>query len=262
MSTALQFDEATARQVEALYLTTEARSRRKLTVETLAPKLGERILDIGTGVGFLAMEMADLVGPSGRIYGIDLAEPMLDLARRRCAEKRWVEFQPGDAVKLPVESESIDGAVSAQVFEYVPNVEMALTELHRVLRPGGRAVVISTDWHSLLWHSEDGVRMKRVLAAFEEHCAYVSLPRILGPKLRAAGFEVAEPRVYVQFNHAYDERSYSSQLMKIIKSYVIGRKGVMAEEANAWAEEQQALGVRGEYFFCLNQFIYPIKKPR
>lgn len=170
---------------------------------------------------------------------------MLELARHRCSARRWAEFQLGNATELPAEDGSFDAAVSVQVFEYVADVEAALAETYRVLSPGGRAVVVSTDWDSILWHSGNRDRMRRVLAAFDEHCAYSNLPRMLGPKLRRAGFELLEQSVVAQFNPSYDANTYSYHLIQLISSFVAGRKGVTGEEADEWANELHQLGQRG-----------------
>lgn len=66
--------------------------------------------------------------------------------------------------------------------------------MFRVLRPGGRAAVVSTDWKSIIWHSSDAGRMEKILAAFAEHCVYADLPRTLGVKLKSAGFTSATKR--------------------------------------------------------------------
>ena len=222
---------------------------------------GERVLDIGTGPGFLAAEMADAAGPGGQIHCIDMSEPMLDMARRRCAGKPRVSFQPGSATDLPFGDATFDAAISVQVYEYIPDITKALSELYRVLRPGGRAVVVSTDWDAIAWHASDSARMSRVLSAFEEHCTYTALPRTLAPKLRQAGFMLEEQRVIPQFNPMYKPDTYSYQIARLIGSFVPGRQGVTEEEALAWLEDLRRTGERGEYFFSLNQYLYLVVKP-
>lgn len=261
MSSGLDFDAETAKRIERVYETRDAARRRRAVFDALALTSGERVIDIGTGPGFVAREMCAVVAPSGRVLGVDTSEPMLERARARCAAWRFAEFERGDATQLPAKDGTFDAAVSVQVFEYVANVETALGEMHRVLRPGGRAVVVSTDWDSILWHSVNRNRMSRVLAAFDEHCAYSALPRTLGAKLRAAGFEVRAQSVVTQFNPRCDADTYSHHLINLIAAFVVGRKGVTAEEADSWARELRELDEHGDYFFCLNQFLTVVVKP-
>ena len=261
IGTGLQFDTAVNRNLEALYQTEDAARRRQVVLDALQLQSGERVLDIGTGPGFLAAEMAHAVGPGGQIHCIDMSEPMLDMARKRCADTPWVVFQPGAATDLPFGNATFDAAISVQVYEYVPDIAKALSELYRVLRPGGRAVVVATDWDAIAWHASDSARMSRVLGAFGEHCVYTALPRTLGPRLRQAGFILKEQRVIPQFNATWDPDSYSYQIARLISAFVPGRKGVREADARAWLEDLRRTGELGEYFFSLNQYLCLVGKP-
>ena len=108
MCAVIDFDEEMARRVEAVYMTPDVVEQRRATRAVLSLQPGERVLDIGSGPGFLAAEMAGEVGPDGRVYGIDPSESMLASARRRDAP---VEFGPGDALVLPFPDEQFDVAV-------------------------------------------------------------------------------------------------------------------------------------------------------
>jgi arsenite methyltransferase len=262
LASGLQFDDAVTKGLEALYLTADAARRREAVLDALQLQSGERVLDIGTGPGFVAMEMAAAVGPAGRIHAIDASEPMLAMAKTRCADKPWVGFQKGSATELPVEDACFDVAVSVQVYEYVADVAAALAEMYRALRPGGRAAIVSTDWDSIAWNASDRGRMDRVLEAFAEHCVHTALPRTLAFRLRQAGFAVREQRVIPQFNPAYEPDSYSYQIAPLIASFAAGRGGVTDEDARAWLEDLRTTGERGEYFFSLNQYLCLAVKPQ
>ncbi len=260
MTSMLQFDDEMVRRIEAVYRTEDAIRRRRAIAEALRLQNGERVIDIGTGPGFVACEMADAVGRAGEVLGIDGSEAMLQLARQRCAEKPQVQFKTGDATQLPVPAASFDVAVSIQVYEYVRNVDAALAEMHRVLRPGGRAAIMSTDWKSIVWSAMDESRMQRVLAAWEEHCAYTDLPRHLRQKLVSAGFAITHQQVVPQFNPTYDPNTYSYGLIEIIRAFVAGRNKLTDAEAAEWAEDLRRVGEQGNYFFCLNQYLYVATK--
>jgi ubiquinone/menaquinone biosynthesis C-methylase UbiE len=124
-------------------------------LKALALRRGERVLDIGSGPGLLACDMAASVGRDGRVCGIDISEDMLTMSRRRCADQPWTEFQRADATNLPYPDDSFDAAVSTQVYEYVVDIPVALAELYRVARPDGRVVVMDTDYGSLVIHTEN-----------------------------------------------------------------------------------------------------------
>jgi arsenite methyltransferase len=96
----LQFDDAGARRIEAIYSTPDVVAQRRWTRKALNLRPGESVLDVGSGPGFLAAEMASEVGPTGRVSGVDISEAMLSMARTHCAKlssTALVDFQVGDA---------------------------------------------------------------------------------------------------------------------------------------------------------------------
>ena len=236
----LHFDEETARQVERVYLTPDVVEQRRLTREALAVQAGERVLDIGSGPGLLAAELAD---EGADVLGVDPSESMLAMARRR--EIPRAAFEPGDALSLPVADASCDAAVSTQVLEYVEDVAGALREAHRALRPGGRLLVLDTDWDSIVWHTTEHDRMRRVLAAWDRHLADPYLPRRLPGLLREAGFRLTQTAVLPILNHPYDPNTYSAGLIPVIAGFV---------DDAAWADELTGLGE--DYFFSINRYLF------
>ena len=174
-----------------------------------------------------------------------------------------MDFRVGTATRLSFPEAGFDAAVSTQVYEYLSDsdVTTALSELYRVLRPGGRAVILDTDGDSLVWHSTDPARMKRVFEAWSEHCADFHLPRSLSSRLTQAGFRVHRRDCLALFNPDYDPNTYSYGLIGLIVAFVPGRQGLTKEEAEAWAEDLRRLGREGSYFFSLNRYLFLAIKP-
>jgi arsenite methyltransferase len=100
----------------------------------------ERVVDCGSGAGTDALIAALLVGPSGRVIGIDMTAEMLAKARANAVEAGLtnVEFREGVLEALPVETGWADVVISNGVLNLVPDKAAALAEMYRVLRPGGR----------------------------------------------------------------------------------------------------------------------------
>jgi ubiquinone/menaquinone biosynthesis C-methylase UbiE len=261
VTTTLQYDAEASRLIEATYTTPDVVEQRRVVRQVLALRPGERVIDIGTGPGLLAAEMAAEVGPSGLVCGIDVSEAMLALAQRRATAPGAapVELRQADANQLPYPAASFDVAVSTQVLEYVADVPGALAEIHRVLRPGGRVLALDTDWDSIVWRSGDDERMERVLAAWAEHLVDPHLPRALKGSLERASFEVAPPQVVPLLNVGFDQATYSAGLLGITAKFVVGRKGLTAEEVDAWAADLRGLGA--EAFFSLNRYLFVATKP-
>lgn len=259
----LQYDEEASRRVEAMYSTPDVVAQRRTVLDALELRPGERVLDIGSGPGFLARDMGKAVGPSGCVWGIDISGSMLALSHARCANQPNVEFRLGDARRLPFPDGDFDVAVSTQVYEYLDesSVPNALAELYRVLRPRGRALILDTDGDSIVWHSTDRARMDRILAAWNEHCTDFHLPPKLSSLLARAGFLIQRRDVTLLFNPEYDANTYSYGLMGLIAAFVPGRLGISQEEVEAWADDLRTLGREGMYFFSLTRYLFLVAKP-
>ena len=261
MTNTLRFGDEAARQLEAIYRTTDVVAQREATLRLLDPKPGDRVIDVGSGPGLLARSLAEAVGPKGRVLGLDVSEALVRMAVRRCADLPWAELREGDTRALEAPDGSFDAAVCTQVLEYVPEVDVALGELFRVLRPGGRLLLVDTDWRgALVWHTMDEARMGRVLAAWEAHCAHPTLPRTLGPRLRRAGFAVEHVETLTILNPRLHEDTYSHGIIGLIRSFV-ARRDMQAAEAEAWEAELRELGARDEYFFSLGRFVFLARRP-
>jgi SAM-dependent methyltransferase len=185
---------------------------------------------------------------------------MLELAARRCAAHESVELRLAEAVSLPVEDSSFDAALCVQVLEYVPDPTLALAEMHRALRPGGRIVVWDVDWATVSLHALDSALTERVLHAWDEHLTHPSLPRTLGPRLRSAGFDRIGMEAHPFSTCELDPETYGAALLPLVSAFVVGRNGITEELARAWISEQQQLGKRGEFYFSSTQLCFTATK--
>lgn len=124
-------------------------------------RAGDRVLDVGTGPGYLALAASRLVGPEGAATGIDASPEMTDRARELAArEGSAAEFRVASAALLPFDDASFDVVVSRLVFHHLTGElkALALAEILRVLRPGGRLLIAdmasraATSGHHLVAH--------------------------------------------------------------------------------------------------------------
>ena len=108
----------------------------------LAP--GESALDVCCGTGDFALELSRRVSPSGRVVGCDFSEPMLDLAREKAAARGapGVRFEWADALRLPYDADRFDAVTVGFGVRNLSDLDRGLGEMTRVLRPGGRLVVL------------------------------------------------------------------------------------------------------------------------
>jgi demethylmenaquinone methyltransferase/2-methoxy-6-polyprenyl-1,4-benzoquinol methylase len=120
---------------------------RKAGLEMLNAQEGHHVLEIGFGTGHSLIGLARSVGASGKVFGIDLSEKMIEISQKRTEDEALdgrIELSCGDALHLPYESESMDGIFMSFTLELfdTPEIPLVLTECKRVLKPGGRIVVI------------------------------------------------------------------------------------------------------------------------
>ena len=104
---------------------------------------GETVLDLGSGAGNDVFIAARAVGPSGRVIGVDMTPEMIAKARANALKlgAKNVEFRLGEIESLPVESGTVDAVISNCVVNLVPDKKKAFSEIHRVLKSGGRFTV-------------------------------------------------------------------------------------------------------------------------
>jgi arsenite methyltransferase len=104
------------------------------------PESGETVLDLGSGAGFDALQAARMVGPTGRVIGIDMTPAMLEKSRANAELLGLdnVEFREGYLEALPVDAECADVVISNGVINLCPDKAAVMAEAYRVLKPGGR----------------------------------------------------------------------------------------------------------------------------
>lgn len=248
----LEFDEDAARRIDRTYSTPDVVAQRARTLELLDPRPGERVLDVGSGPGHLLAEVADRIGPRGVACGVDPSPAMNALAAAKVASRPWARVEVGDALSLP--DGPFDAAVSTQVYEYVPDLPTAFAGLARALRPGGRVLILDTDWDAVAVNVADRARHARIMTAWEEHLAHPRLPRVLAPLLRAAGFTVTGQHVIPILNTEHSPDTYSVPTLSLVAAFVAGRQGLTADDAEAWLADLRARAAEGAYFFSLNRY--------
>jgi ubiquinone/menaquinone biosynthesis C-methylase UbiE len=252
----LEFDEDAAREIQRLYSTADIVKQRAEVLALLRLRPGDHALDVGSGPGFMVASMADAVGTCGVVRGLDQSAAMNAVAREVNAPRPWVSIDEGDALALPYRDAAFDAAVSTQVYEYVVDIPAALAELRRVIRPGGRVIILDTDWDSVVWHATDRERHLRIMTAWEEHLVHPRLPRTLAGHLRRAGFRVTDRSLIPLFNPKYELDTYSGLNMQIIGRYVTGRHGLTSADVDAWKTDLRALGEQDDYLFSINRYCF------
>ncbi len=179
-------------------------------------KPGEVVLDLGSGGGLDVLMAARQVGEAGFVYGVDMTDKMLELARRNAAKMGAanVEFRKGDLEDLPLEDGSVDVIISNCVVNLTPDKGRALQEAFRVLRPGGRLaisdIVVDGDLGDLPVSEEEiraGLSWAGCIAGALSNSELTRL-------LAAAGFE----NIAITFEHRYSSGDFLGELPESLRS--------------------------------------------
>ncbi|MBP2652560.1 MAG: UbiE [Firmicutes bacterium] len=116
---------------------------RRFTVAKTGLKVGERGLDVCCGTGRICIEQAKIVGVTGSVIGLDFCHDMLNIAERDIQHTQFnntIKLVEGNAMELPFPDDTFDCATIGFGLRNVSNIKIALTEMRRVIRPGGRVV--------------------------------------------------------------------------------------------------------------------------
>lgn len=134
----------------------------KRTIERLDIQSGQNILDACCGSGGSALPAAEVVGPSGRVIAVDLADKLVELGRKKANAKGLnnIEFQTGDMLSLGYPDESFDTVVCVFGIFFVPEMVTATKELWRMVRRGGTLAI--TTWGPNLFEPANGVFWKSI----------------------------------------------------------------------------------------------------
>lgn len=162
---------------------------RDWALDRLAPAPGETAVDVGSGTGSEVQRFAGAVGPEGSAIGVEPHAGMRAVAEERTAGS-GAAFVDGDATALPFADGSVDVLRCERVFQHLPDAEAAAREFARVLAPGGRVVVIDSDWGSQVVHPGDPDVLRRLLTASWARWPNPFAGRLLRGQLQRAGLAV------------------------------------------------------------------------
>ena len=226
----------------------EGVARRMAVFEALAVESGQAYLDLGCGGGHLVREIALAVGENGRAVGLDANAAQVDAARALCDGLPAADLIDGDATDMSFEDGSFDGLAAIQALEYIPDVDRALAEARRVLKPSGKAAMVSVLWDHWRFHGPNPDLNDRMLEVWRAHCTHQMLPLEMPRRLAAAGFGAVTRRPIAFLNGALHDNAFALWAAKIVAAFAIGQ-GVGEEDAALWLAQLSQADREGRFGF-------------
>ena len=227
---------------------------RDWTMDVLRPRPGDVAVDVGCGSGTEVRRLAGLVAPGGRAVGVEPDGPMrAEAESRTAAEGSPATFVDGEAGALPFADGSIDVLRCERVFQHLTDPEAAAREFARVLAPGGRAVVVDSDWGSAVQTAGDPEVVRRIDEFAWSQMANPFAGRHLPAQLRRAGLTV-DPDIAAAAVVMPEEMLRGMALFRPVLDQALAEKVLTADEAARFEGDVQEALDRGEAFFAVTMF--------
>lgn len=251
-------DAATEETFERVLATETETAFREFVTENVPLDPGETVLSVGCGPGYEPPALADRVGETGTVVGVDVDDAELVAARERCRDRPRVSLVRGDAVALPVPDGAVDLVVAKQMLQYVDDVADALTEFRRVLAPGGRVAVAHGvgGTHAMYEPTE------RVAHANELYFSGGSgggLGTDLVALIPEAGFAVEAVLPFGRATDGIDAQIENG--IEVQRSFLESSEEFDDDEIAAWERDLREADEAGRFLFCGLSILYVARKP-
>ncbi|MBU3060332.1 methyltransferase domain-containing protein [Nocardia sp. NEAU-G5] len=228
--------------------------------EALAVRAGESAVDIGSGTGSEVMALAEAVGPEGLAVGVEPDPGLLTAAQRRATEAgSTAKFAPGDAYGLPFGAESFDAALCERVFQHLTAPARATAEIARVLRPGGRVVVMDSDWGTAIVHPGNRQVVQAVIDTLTTNTTNPFSGRRLPGLLRQAGLVIDEVGSHALVQ---DSSIGAGALVARVSAMAVARGAITEEQREKLLADLEAGAESGDIHLSVTMFAVLAHKPQ
>jgi ubiquinone/menaquinone biosynthesis C-methylase UbiE len=225
--------------------------------ETVAAKPGERLLEVGSGSGILCRMLAPQLQPGGWMMGVDISPEMTAEARKYTLSEgisSGITFETGKAEALPYPDASFDGAIAARLLLHVTDPDAVLREMKRVVKPGGRVVVMDWDFDTVTVDHPDQELSRRLLHWRNDHHGGNNWSgRQLWRRMQTAGLQNLSVHPWVTVTH----RETDGLTQSLWRAAQVACEGgaISLVEQEAWILELKSHIQDGTFFASIVYFI-------
>ena len=221
-------------------------------VDSLRLHPGMRVLDIGCGIGADAFDLASKVGPNGLVTGVDFSETLIAEAIRRSAGRNLsVTFEVGDAQALRFPDHAFDAVRTERMLMHVPNPQQALSQMARVLRPGGRMAVQDFDWESQFCDSPHKDTTRKIALSFCDSMKDGWIGRRLPRLFREVGLtDVSVSFQTITISYEFLQLLLGGHVARAVSTGVLSK-----HEADLWWSHLAQANTDGTFLYGFTAFI-------
>jgi ubiquinone/menaquinone biosynthesis C-methylase UbiE len=222
----------------------DIRKIRAAAAKHLNLSAGQKVLDLGCGIGGATFPVAEITGPAGLAAGVDISSAMVEAAKSRSAGRPGVEFRVGEACAIPYPDGFFDAGRCERVFLYVPDRLAAIQEMRRVLKPGGRVALLDVDVDATGIYSNKRELTRKMTSVVAATVPNPNSARDLPALARKAGLKDLRVELFgIQTPYEFFLKVMASSLKNAIEQGTAS-----ASEVEEFLEEQASLEAAGDFF--------------
>jgi len=206
--------------------------------------IGDKVLDLGCGIGGATFPIAEEIGPSGFVAGVDISSAMIEVANRRARNRPALEFRVADACAIPYPDGFFDAARTERLFLYLPNRLAVIREMKRVVSTEGRVCLIDTDIDSTAIYSAKHALTRKMTSIVAASMPNPNSARELPALARQAGLRNIKIETFsISTPHEFFLRAIAASLLKATDDGIVPRS-----EVEEFLTEQASLNASGDFF--------------
>ena len=232
-------------------------------LRALAPAPGALILDIGCHSGDAERLLLREYPQVAKVIGIDLKQKSYDEALAKWEQDgrpAAIEYQLADARQLPFPAGHFDRVLCAETLEYIDDPGLALREMRRVLRAGGLALLIHTDFDTQVFSASDKDLCRKLVTAFSDSGPNGQMGRELYGLCASAGFAHVQPDVYPLVNTEWRADRYAYRLAHMMVEWLRLEQRAGDDEVARWLSDLEAQAARGNFYYSINRYLCVCQK--
>jgi ubiquinone/menaquinone biosynthesis C-methylase UbiE len=227
-------------------------------LSVLQPQAGHVIIDVGCNTGETEKFLIQTYPDVDKVIGLENNSTAYERAVARWqaegADPR-MEFKQGDAHHLPFPDNHVDRILCVEMLEWVDNPLQVLTEIRRVLKWGGWALIVHTDFDTQVFSASDKHRCRKIVHCFADTSPNGQIGRKLYGLCRKAQFGKVEPSIYPLVNQNWSPDLYSYKVAYMMVDWLTQQALVPLDELNAWLLDLEDQQVRNLFFYSINRYI-------